>query len=239
MRLENFTVDNYLRREFKFWKTLRKVYFEELPKDKVLEDLIERPRDIDILDLATKRFKSLTCIIKLLEPRHLAQITKLVNRRLDAGFDDRDLLDLTAIKKWKKSGSSPGSTMAFGFIEVVVAIIVAVIIVETQSSDEDDDTITITPVGPLKQDLIAADARLSCEEIGSLNYSTWATYLLLMQSKEDTTNYVLALICASCANLTTLAQAYNFDWELMAPDDITWLGAFFLFAKIGECGLPT
>lgn len=239
MKLENFTVDNYLRREFKFWKTLRKVYLEERPRDKVLDGLLKRLKDKDILDLATKRFESMACIIKLFERRHLAKITKLVNKRLGADFDDHDLLDLEAIKKWKKPGSAPGSTIAFGFIEVVTAIVQAVIIVATQASDEDEDTVTITPVGPIQQDLVAADARLSCEEVGTLDYSAWTTYLLLMQSKEDTANYVLALICASCANLSTLAQAYNFDWELMVPDDITWLGAFFVFAKIEECGLPT
>lgn len=237
MRIENATVDGYLREEFKFWKSLRRVYLRERHPDTVLDPVFERTNHERVLARAERRFNSLALLMNLFESRHMATITKRVNKRMDADLEPDDLRNLDRLKK--KANPPEGASelaMLFGWVEIVTVIVAAAIVAIIYASEEDDD-VSITHVGPIKQNLIAEGARLTCAEIGELDYAAWLTYYVLMGSKGDSSNQILTLTCGSCANLSVLAEAHGYDYSGLLPEDTTWLGAFLFGAKLDECGL--
>jgi len=239
MTWESYSLDNYLNRELRFWKSLKAALINKGGKDKVLQAALKRYDDKKIQALAEGRFRSMALLLKLLKPKYRKLITDRVNKELGSNF--KDALDLREIKKWQPTGAA--GTLAWGWVAVAVAIAIVIIVIIAESNDnngvQEDDTVIVTVGTAAISKLVETNTFLECEEIAELNYSSWATYLLMVQSRPDASGqYLTGLVCADCANLRTLVESFNSDHQLILPDDITWLGAFLYAAKLEECGIP-
>jgi hypothetical protein len=108
MTWERFSLDSYLNRELRFWKSLKAVYVNRGGKNKVLQEMRQRFKEKDLIALAEKRFNSTAAIVRLFKPKYRELITQRVNKEIGAKL--RDALDLEEIKRWQ--GTAPPGTAA-------------------------------------------------------------------------------------------------------------------------------
>jgi hypothetical protein len=241
MNRDRFSLDSYFNRELRFWKSMKAVYVNKGRTSTTLKDIRGRFTDKEVGRLADARFKSMATLVRLFKPKYRDQITKRVNKEL--GADLKDALDLTDILRWRKQVAPPGASLAYDWIPVAVAIVIIIIVIIAESNDnngvQEDDTVIVTVGTGALSELVEKSTFLTCQEIEALNYNTWATYLNIARDMDSTgTEYLKALICASCPNLRVYVESYQYNFELLLPDSITWLGAFFFVAKLDECGIP-
>lgn len=239
MTWQRYTLESYLNRELRFWKSLKAVYINRGGADKVLRKLRQRFKDERIMEFAAKHFRSMALIVRLFKPEYVELITKRVNEEF--GTDFHDALDLKSIQEWQPE-DHPASSLAFGWIEIAIAVVIIVIVIVAEANDNDgageDDTVIVTVGTEALKNLVEESAYLECEEIASLDYGAWTTYLLMIQLRSNVSQYIVALVCGSCNNLRTLVESFNHNHELILPDGISWLGALFYAARLEECGIP-
>ncbi len=150
--------------------------------------------------MAKKRLNNLITLIKLFKDKYKKQIIERINKKLELELDD--IIDLGKIPP------SPGvGPYSWGWVEVVVVVVIIIIVIVAERSDNngegEDDTVIITVGTEALQELVAVDAYLTCDEIMNMNYPSWATYLVIVQCRNNTEEYMKALMCADCNNLRT------------------------------------
>lgn len=228
------SIETYLNRELRYWKSLKIVYVNKGEGNKILKAVQPRFKDEDILSHAEKRFKNMATVVGLFKPEYLKQITERVNKELGANFSNA--LDINEIKRWQAPGH-PGASLMW--LEWVVIVIIVIIVIVAEANDNngagEDDTVIVTVGTQALASLVEEDAYLECDEIETLNYSSWATYLLMVQIRKNTGEYMKALICANCASLRTLVESFNYQHESYLPDEVSWLAYFLYAAKLDEC----
>ncbi len=235
MNLEKYNFENYLRKEYKFWKSMRAVYLGEKSKNSVIINLKKRFEEKFIIDMAKKRLNNLITLIKLFKEKYKKLIIERINKKLE--------LDLKEIEDLEKIPPSPGTGLySWGWVEVaiVAAIIIIVLVAEyyDNNGEGEDDTVIIIVSTEALQELVAEEAYLECEEIMNMNYSSWTTYLVMVQCRNNTVEYMKALMCAGCGNLRTIVESFNHDHQLILPEGLHW-GLYFLYAaRLEECGIP-
>ncbi len=235
MNLEKYNFDNYLRKEYKFWKSMRAVYLGEKSKNSVNINLKKRFEEKFIIDMAKKRLNNLITLIKLFKEKYKTRILERINKKV--GLELENVIDLGKIPP--SSGIGPYS---WGWVEVAVVVIIIIIVVVAEANDNngegEDDTVIITVGTEALQELVAEEAYLTCEEIMDMNYPSWTTYLVMVQCRNNTGEYMKALICAECNNLKTFVESFNYDHQLILPDDLHWVNYFLYAARLEECGIP-
>ncbi len=185
--------------------------------------------------MAKKRLNNLITLIKLFKDKYKKRIIDRINKKLDLDFDD--ILDLGKIIP-----TSPGSGLySWDWVGVVVVVIIIIIVVLAEANDNngegEDDTLIIIVGTEALQELVAEDTYLTCDEIMNMNYPSWATYLVIAQCRNNTGEYMKALICAKCNNLRTLLESFNYDHQLILPEDLHWVNYFLYAARLEECGI--
>ena len=183
--------------------------------------------------MAKKRLRNLITLIKLFKDKYKKRIIERINKKLELELDD--IIDLGKIPTFSGAG-------LYSWVEWVVVVVIIIIVVAAEASDNDgegeDDTVIITVGTEALQELVAEEAYLTCDEIMTMNYPSWATYLVMVQCRNNIGEYMKALICAECNNLRTFVESFNYDHQLILPEDLHWVNYFLYAARLEECGIP-
>ena len=74
MNLEKYNFENYLQKEYKFWKSTRAVYLGEKSKNDIIINLKKRFDKKFILEMAKKQLNNLITLINLFKDKYKTRI---------------------------------------------------------------------------------------------------------------------------------------------------------------------
>lgn len=237
MSWEQFTVKSYLEGELQFWESVGTVKRIKEDEDAILKGLNKRFNNKANIAVADKRFNSLLVILKLIKPNYLESIKRKLIKQFGSKY--KNVFNMFQ-EKMSKAKNSKG--LGFDWIEVggIAVTIITTTIAELESKKDDNweqgdnsppDIIEYTAL----RKLIEKNAYLSCDEIEYLNYESWTTYLFMAKAMGNFGEYVKTLVCSRCSNLERLPEDFDYDYNLILPKEISFLGASIFASKLEKC----